>query len=342
MANYQTTHQNHLQGRFLELESGQDLGRDGQADFLTQIGSPSRAMLSPFAEAQKAAIQIAEQYNDNLWLCLSSGVDSECMALSFLAAKVPFRVAVLKFAGDHNDYDICEALSFCEAHNIAYQIWELNLDAFLGSKEFVEICSISECRSPQLAVHMWLFDQVPGVPVCSWNPPRICFTKNRQLSISLPGDLYFCYHRYSQARRRHLRPYFFIDTPELFYSFFLLRFVQGIVRNPMRFFSVFDVNEYYLKCHLYRQGGYHFTDRRYKHTGFENYKHYLAMKHNSNEGEFDRRFRRPLEELFPTAKRSFSALQSEFLGPGQQINWQDPCYTTFKSPVNWTSHLLFV
>ena len=62
---------------------------------------------------------------EKLTLCLSGGIDSECMVHSFLNDQVPFEVVFLKFKNNLNMFDIKTNIEFCESINIKYKFIDL-------------------------------------------------------------------------------------------------------------------------------------------------------------------------------------------------------------------------
>ncbi|NUN07416.1 MAG: hypothetical protein HUU57_16855 [Bdellovibrio sp.] len=303
------------------------------------IGTPTAPLNSPLNEAIKAAQDLAAYYAGNkIYLCLSGGVDSECMLESFVRARVDFCPVLLVFSGGYNEFDIHHARQACRRHGLSWIEKNLDLDRFYNSKEFLEICDATECRSPMLAVHMWLFLELDGVPVCAWNPPRIVVGGNDKIRLTLPQELYFSYHRYSHKMNRPLRPFFFLESPALYYSFFHLSFVQSLLRDPKKWRSQYNLDEYYIKCHMYRNAGYHFSDKTYKFTGFEHYKNHVMSTYKSDQHEYTRRFRTPLEEKFATPDITYAKIDLNWvLGKNDSSGHQD----NFHNLVTWDSTLAF-
>lgn len=299
-----TTQNNHLSGGYYHIDTGEPTQRSAEAAFISRIGTPQRPILDPFSESVKIAQNIAD-LGQTVNVCISGGVDSECMLQSFVKSGISFRPVILKFKNDYNEFDYAHAVKACKSYGLEVFYKELDLCSFFSSSEFQELCDISQCRSPQLLVHMWLFAELNGVSVAAWNPPRIQLL-NKKILTTLPSDLYFSYVRFAESTGTHIRPFFFLDNPEIFYSFLQLPCVQKIFSEPEAWSEKYDFDEYFFKCHLYRTSGFSFTDKRYKYTGFEIYKQYLKSLPNANEHEFTLRYRIPLEEKIPASKTLMS------------------------------------
>ena len=284
MKDFFRTHENHLKGN-LQRES-----------WITSIGKCKRIPQTPIKESIDAATKISKQ-NNNIWLCMSGGVDSEAMALAFVEAQVEFSVAILRFPEDLNDFDICHAVSFCDYYKLHYHFIDLDIFQFLGSDLHQDISHTYQCSSPQLCAHIHFLDQIPGCPVLSWNPPRITRWDNVSY-ITMPNFMYFSYIRYFEKKKREGIPFFFLYTPELIYSF---------IRSPLMQKSLIKDNymqEYKEKCDIYLEGGFHIIPKEEKFTGFEKVK--LEYDHRFNMNcYFDKKFRDPFKEKINEPKTSF-------------------------------------
>jgi hypothetical protein len=304
-----------------------------------QIGSPRQTDNSPLWETTKAAQNLAELYSGkNIYLCLSGGVDSECMLDSFVKARVDFCPVLLSFEGGHNEFDLRHARQACRRHGLSWIEKSINLDHFYNSNDFYQIAEKTKCRSPMLAVHMWLFLELDGVPICAWNAPRILVEENKKIRLTLPQELYFAYQRYVQTWQRPLRPFFFLENPEIYYSFFQLHFVQDLLRAPEKWTTQYHPDEYFLKCHMYRCAGYQFSDKTYKYTGFERYKKHVAALYTSDEHEYTRRYRMPLEKRFLAPQTTYAKINLDYVFAGES---PVPYLGNFHKLVPWDSTLSF-
>ncbi|MAE74337.1 MAG: hypothetical protein CL675_09595 [Bdellovibrionaceae bacterium] len=292
------THNQHLQfGYISETEEYIPQGL-----FYVSSGDTDKPCMSPLFESMRAAKLIAERYSsETLWLCLSGGVDSECMALSFLYAGVPFKVAICRFPENLNAFDIQYALSFCRKHSLDYQIFDLDILQFYQSEKHIDLCRQYRCNSPQLTAHIEFLKMIPGVPICPWGPPEVRISPSGQLGLSMPTDRYFAFDRYFEDSGHEGVYFFFLYTPEL---------IKAFINLPVYLdcFSLdFDLTwlnrnhqKYAFKVQVFSEAGFLFTPRPDKWTGFEEIKQYFARKHNCwDRPIYEELFRRPLQDIYP-------------------------------------------
>ena len=277
------------------------------------IGKCERSPKTPFMESIFAAQDIY-RYHKDLILCLSGGVDSEAMALAFMAARVPFKVAIMRFPNDWNQFDIKHAISFCEDHKLEYQFYDFNVFRFLGSRQHKRIAYKYQCISPQLCCHIAFISKLSGTPVLAWNSPPILKINGRR-EICLPNYQYFSYMRFFEISRRPGIPFFFAYSPELVYSFIRLpafqKFFERLLKSPGDYHQ-----DYRDKCSLYRVGGFGITPKPEKLTGFELVKLYYDKK-TGVECSFDRFYRKPFQEKIRTPREVIYL--REWTGMGVQV-----------------------
>lgn len=161
---FQYTHNNHFR-----------VGYDGGWDFLptadsrtmnVDYGTTDYISGSFVDECVLAARRIYNNAGDlPLNLSFSGGVDSEVMIRAFELAEVPFRISILCFEYTRNLHDISFAISYCESKGLKYDIMHLDVERFFGSDEFLEIATRTKCVSPQIVTHIWLLQNMEGLPV---------------------------------------------------------------------------------------------------------------------------------------------------------------------------------
>lgn len=294
------------------------------AIYRSTISKISRKLLSPVDEAILQARKISFQTKSVPKLFLSGGIDSEAMAESFLLAKIQFTVVIGRYNNNQdsnssmNDHDISHAFEFCEKHNLSYEVIDLDVFSFLESEKYLEYGKKYGCRSPQLAVHLYMLDQVEGdCFVLGGNPIFPVFEKeqiekltdfenfrtslnpNIQITtvVGLPSQLYDCYLKYFQLRNLKGTPFFFQSSSELMMSFLNLdTATKQLAAN-------YKIHTYPDKCTFYKEAGFLCAAKPNKYTGFEKYREHYDQLHSTQHGvSFDRLFRRPLEEMNPWAK----------------------------------------
>ncbi len=312
------THKNHLQHYYMnEKREYRQASR-----FFVQVGECEQEPRQPMTEAIRAAQIIYENAKGQpLGLCMSGGIDSECMAEAFLAAKVPFTVYTLRFQEGLNDFDIRQVAPFCEAHGIQHQYVDIDILNFFESGRYLDFAKTHRCISPQLVTHLYLLEQMDAIPILSWNPTAV-YIKEAEPFLNLPTDLYFSYERFFENTGREGVGLFFIYTPELFYSFLRTLVMQNILLQRGPAFG-FD-SSYWSKCVSYTSGGFKAQPRKDKQTGFEQLKMFLAEKYNAKEDTFNRLYRRPLEELFPPTEQLVQSYSKKYLYVSDPTNVETP------------------
>ena len=283
----------------------------------SKVASPSREIFPAFKEAQIAArliYQYAQKLKQELFLCLSGGVDSEAMLKAFLFAEVPFKAIIMRFNDNLNDFDIKEVLDFCESQSIPYEIFDLNVFDFFGSGKYLEYGKKYQCQSPQLATHLYLCDSIKGCPVLSWQAPEVYYHINDkgklETSKGLPNCLHSVYLRYFVANKRWGIPFFFLYTPELLSAFFHLPFLQRIIWFGQM--GAHACGSYELKCIKYMYSGFPVTPKEQAYTGFEKIKDYYDLKDQKAYGlGFNHRYRLPLKKLNPIPKVEYQIIPEE-------------------------------
>ncbi|MBC7742887.1 MAG: hypothetical protein H7061_11870 [Bdellovibrionaceae bacterium] len=168
--------------------------------FCIGLGHMDSVVNDFFNECKLSALDIFNRSeNKKLFVCLSGGVDSECVARSFVGAKVPIEAVILKFNANLNWHDVDPAVQLCEQIGLKYTLVELDIFDFLESRKYQNYCLSYGLSSPMIASHVWLAEQViskmNGVPIFSGDFARIRRPSNyliRQLSdtCEIVGD--FC------------------------------------------------------------------------------------------------------------------------------------------------------
>lgn len=278
--------------------------------FEVKFGRLNRQPLTGFEEAVNCARIINENRKDqNISLCISGGVDSEAMLRAFIAAGVGFNIYILKFKDDLNDFDIRTNINLCEKLNLNTKIIDLDVINFLESGEFLKYGQKYKCQSPQLAVHLWLLDQIDGLPVLAGNPFIKTSVNGNTFFIGCPGDLHCAYFRYFELNNRQGAPWFFIYSPELCASFLKLPTAQhlhSLSINPNEY-------TYSHKCQLYVEAGFNVNPRKDKYTGFERLRDFYDQKLGTSHGVgFDQLFRKPLENLNPFPWQYMQMVPAEY------------------------------
>lgn len=260
------------------------------------VGKLGRHPEKPFDEAIRAAHLIGEKLKDPV-LCLSGGLDSEAMAMAFLAAKVPFRVAVMVFKDGLNLFDIQHALDFAREHNLQIQKIEIDPVQFLKQGQHFVISEKYRTLSAERALYIHFLSQVEGEPVLGGEILRFESPQDR-IELACPKDRDFSYWRYLEASGRRGIPYFHYYTPELTFSFMAHTSVSDRKNQTTNWTNQHEAF-YQHKLQVYREGGFAIVDRpdrQKKWHGFEHLKIYLDNEGGSTDS-YNTQYRKPYGPL---------------------------------------------
>lgn len=258
--------------------------------------SPFESVQSPATESINTAQLIANNSSNKILIPLSGGIDSETTALSFLRANIDFTPLILKFSNEMNDFDTRYAFDFCKKNKLNPLVFELDLDWFFSKNFHLEYAEKYFCRSPQLAILIWLIENTNDTLVFSYNPLPIIHTNNK-LQICPPPLLYHCLDYCFFKNSKPGIGLFHLYTYEQMISFFKIKLYQECLLNPY-FYQLYSFDNYVVKSELYKQGGFDIEKRPAKWTGFEKYRHSLNKSNNYTTIDyFDTHYRVPMEKL---------------------------------------------
>ncbi len=310
------TYNNHLAFGFNKTSSG----AVDKNIFFSKVNNSTRETYYAFKEAEIACSLIyksAKKLGQEIFLCLSGGIDSEAMLISFLSAEVPFHPIIMRFNDNLNFFDIQTIISFCNRNRINYEIFDLNVLDFFESGKYLRYGEIYQCQSPQLAVHLHLCDYIKGCPVFSWQAPVVFYSYNIKkkavrYSMGLPNQLESVYMRYFVKNNKFGVPFFLLYTPELLKAFLSLPFLQKRILLVQKSQEV--ISSYQIKCETYQQAGFHVKPRENKFTGFEELRRYYDLLDGESYGKaFNKRYRVPLEKLNPLAQIQYQFIPQDMI-----------------------------
>lgn len=189
----------------------------------------SRCSSSPlsFPEECKRAASLIYQNSLGLKpnLAFSGGIDSEVMVRSFIEANVPFDITILKFEQDLNEHDIIYAIDYCTRHSLQYNIVNLDIKKFWASDDFREVAYRTKCVSPQITTHIWLMEQMDGLPVFGCGEPVL--TKDPPAWKLWESERQMAMFRTNKIAV----PLFFHYLPEQMYSFLESPFIRWLING---------------------------------------------------------------------------------------------------------------
>lgn len=290
-----------------------------RSEFIAKQAIPLRPISAPFDEAVRTARKICRLANGKPTLCLSSGVDSQCMLQAFQACGLPFDVAVLTFKDQLNQHDVSFIKQVLDQGAVKYSCVELDAIRFFESGDFFSYGREYQCQSPQLAAHLWMLDQIDGAPILSGNFLMPVVGEGGIFWIGLPGDLHTAYHRYLIKNDRAGEPWFFLNSSELAASFLHQDCLSKFRRLLVNFET--ELDDYAYKCDAYTEGGFKVNRQPTKQTGFELLREYFDKKLGTQYGNgFDALFRLPLEAINPPPAQYTQLVPAEFLKTDLELN----------------------
>lgn len=286
------------------------------------LGDLSTPVQSFSAECIRAALDIQIMARGkNIYITLSGGVDSECVLRSFIMAKVPIKVAILKFKDDLNWHDVDPAITICNQLKVNYTLIEIDIFEFLAKEIHLRYAADYKLSSPMIASHLWLaeyiIENLQGFPIFSGDFARIRRPTNTQLrlpkaeSVQLgeyvicPEEWYFA----SLANQDHFALDRLFHQKKVFgVANFYLYSPEQVASSIQNGFSVafrdfenslgpFLINKkknsnltFYegqiflnkVKEHLFRLGGFEVNTRDSKWTGFELVHEYFGTGQKMN------------------------------------------------------------
>ncbi|PCI28449.1 hypothetical protein COB52_03690 [Candidatus Kaiserbacteria bacterium] len=144
------------------------------------------------------------------------------MVRAFLAAKVPFRVAIFAYPDGLNSHDIRYAIEVCRELNIDFTPIAFDPRVFWREKG-LEYARKSQCRSPQLLAIMRMAEQLPGIPVIgsgdTWVEKESKYDDGVYEWYLWEDEKTTSLYRFFIHERRRAYPGFFQYTPELILSY---------------------------------------------------------------------------------------------------------------------------
>jgi asparagine synthetase B (glutamine-hydrolysing) len=257
----------------------------------------SRVPFSPFEEAQIAARKICGMFASPPTICLSGGVDSEAVALAFLAAGVSFDATTLRFNNGLNEHEIARAREFCQTNGVKQNFIDLDVVDFFETKKFLLYQDKYFCYALEIAVQLWFIEQIKRPFVWGGEPFRL-FMMDGEPQIQAVSGYDAVISRYVEKNNLTAVPNFHFFTPELAWAFF---------RESLRLKStVHSKNENYAdKIIFYGHCGFSGLNnpaRTQKMHGFEMVKQYFDERLTPL--SYNEVYRSPAARKYPAAESS--------------------------------------
>lgn len=250
----------------------------------------------------EAALQTKQHIGDNIALCFSGGVDSQCMVQCFKEAQINFDLYAVKFKNNLNPQDYDHALKFCNQNDIKINTIELDVLNFLSRENF-DYGMKYLSASPHFNVHYKLFNILKdkgydGV-VCGGFTPLFNVDSNSWGSNYARNTMN--YINYTKIAGFEAEGNFLSYYPKLSWAISLLTPSATDIIHPMSHFR-YDTRlkmeklRYKLKVIGYKRAGFNIVPQDQKYTGFELVKKHLEDK-TGDGWIFEKLYRHPLERI---------------------------------------------
>ena len=112
-----------------------------------------------------AAREISGTNPGKICILLSGGMDSEICLRSFADQNIPFFAVSLRFSDVDQSSETFYIDRLKEELKFQHRYVDLKLNDFVNSSEFFETVNLIKCVSPIVGCHLWLANQVDGLPV---------------------------------------------------------------------------------------------------------------------------------------------------------------------------------
>jgi hypothetical protein len=215
-------------------------------------------------ECINSAKLIRDRTDDDLWVLLSGGIDSEVVLRSFHLAGIPVNVAITQFENDYNAHDVSFAVDLCDMLDIKYHIIDINV-VDLWENDFWNNYSKYQMKSPMSAITMETIMQIDGLPILGLGDGYISRHTNTNDFYDAEFEYESTFDKFLNYNKRYGISSFFQYTPEHILSFLQSYEIGQFILNSKR------IKLSYLtpwKWKIYKE---HFPDikPRLKYHGFE-------------------------------------------------------------------------
>lgn len=253
----------------------------------------------------QAARETYNNFGPKLALCISGGVDSQCMTQCFLEAGIQADVFALKFKDDLNKQDIDHAIKYCDKVNVNLNIIEFDVLQFLSRHNY-DYGIKYQSASPHFNVHYKLFDMLR-----EQGYDGVVAGGNTFLYSDVMKDFFPNYTRnalnfinYSNISGFKCQGNFLGYHPKLAWAISILTppvydYVGHKFLLPQKERIYWEHLRYLQKIKGYRRAGFNIIPQSQKYTGFELVKKYLENK-TGDGWTFEKLYRHPLEKILLT------------------------------------------
>lgn len=210
--------------------------------------------------------KVMNNYPPPYHLMVSGGIDSQAVMYMWKLFGKNYIPTSVIYNNDFNLDDLSTLPLFCSQNNI--EVFYKDFDAIkFYENEYEEFAEQYKCVSPHFATHLAMTDDLSGTVIFSGDFIQNISALHQRGTIN-PGN----YCLYTAAKTRSIVPFFFIETPELAYSY--LYEVLNYFPEPA---STTDL--YLNKVVYYQKFGLPVIMQDQKYTGFEKIKDYYDENH---------------------------------------------------------------
>ena len=182
--------------------------------------SVSKSKISPMKAAQDAAIKIHQEANGKkIELYVSGGVDSQCMAQSFINAKVPFQPVLMIDEGGSNEEDVHYCRKFFTKQSIELKEFTVSYKDYIQSYKYLNLAMKYRFNNPEYGLLLELMNNKDAFPVYAGRPISVSHGRDGRVGLGLAVDETLSRARFLERERRNGCPEFLIYTKELIESF---------------------------------------------------------------------------------------------------------------------------
>lgn len=266
--------------------------------FRVRLQNPNRRLKSPHEEFVINAKRISENIKNPV-LCLSGGMDSEVMAMAFLAAQVSFEAVIIRFNSNLNQHDIQHAIDFCEENKIKYNFFDIDIVNFFEQQKYESIVEKFKCPSAELASQLYAYSQMADNIVVAGEAFR-AFTGLEKVEFRPISQLEATTIRFFASEKKNSIANFHLLTAEAAWSV-----LKQSLKNPAPLVEDdHDESFYQKKLEFYRQCGFALKNRpsrNQKLHGFEEVKKYFDNQLYP-QTNYQKKHRDTVKKKVPTAR----------------------------------------
>jgi hypothetical protein len=227
-------------GSHVELLS---INRDSKSWLNIQIPHSANQEITFHDACVTRARDLNKKYKNDIALCLSGGLDSRLVALSFLKAGVKISAFTYRFNSGSNCNDVRRARSFAEKYNLPLTILDFDdEDYFLGG-QYQKLRQQLNSHSPRSPTTCHLYEvlcKMGKVPVSGACEPQLQLYQNK-LAFVFSRDVNSLY-LLKRVLKNEMVPSFF-GTYQIFASYLLENSMQGYCSKDLIYKNSFGLRQ---------------------------------------------------------------------------------------------------